>query len=172
MMDVVKLTPSIYSEQSRDYQLIARLYTALYNMNRMYVDGIDVWEKNSPDNVLPLKASTLNFRPRHTWDKDSLQAVISCFKYLTRYKGTSKAIQLILNILLRVNNISGEYSSLFTFENNLLTLSIPYQLSSIGIVQDLLDYILPAGCAYRLRVYKEISSAERTNISYNDGESV
>lgn len=42
MIDVVKQTPAEYSKQSRDYQVLARLYTALYNMNKMYIDNMQV----------------------------------------------------------------------------------------------------------------------------------
>ncbi len=42
MIDVIRQTPSEYSKQSRDYQLIARLFTALYNVTKMYIDDMSV----------------------------------------------------------------------------------------------------------------------------------
>ena len=42
MINVVRQTPLEYSKQSRDYQVLARLYTALYNMNKMYIDNMQV----------------------------------------------------------------------------------------------------------------------------------
>ena len=38
MIDVIKQTPKIYSEMSRDYQIISRLQSALYNVSKMYID--------------------------------------------------------------------------------------------------------------------------------------
>ena len=42
MIDIIKQTPAEYSEQSRDYQVIARLYTALFNYSKMYIDDLNV----------------------------------------------------------------------------------------------------------------------------------
>ncbi len=42
MIDVIRQTPAEYSKQSRDYQLIARLFTALYNVTKMYIDDMNV----------------------------------------------------------------------------------------------------------------------------------
>ena len=39
MIDTIKMTPAEYSAQSRDYQVIARLYTALFNLSKMYIDN-------------------------------------------------------------------------------------------------------------------------------------
>ena len=39
MIDTIKMTPIEYSAQSRDYQVIARLYTALFNLSKMYIDN-------------------------------------------------------------------------------------------------------------------------------------
>ena len=42
MIDVVKYTPAEYSAQSRDYQVLARLYTALFNISKMYIDNMSI----------------------------------------------------------------------------------------------------------------------------------
>ena len=45
MIDVIKQTPKIYSEMSRDYQVISRLHSALYNVCKMYIDNNDENQK-------------------------------------------------------------------------------------------------------------------------------
>ena len=35
MIDVIKQTPSEYSKGSRDYQILARLYTSVYNLLKL-----------------------------------------------------------------------------------------------------------------------------------------
>ncbi|MBQ3422375.1 MAG: hypothetical protein IJH34_12075 [Romboutsia sp.] len=65
MINVIKQTPIEYSKQSRDYQVIARLYTALYNFNLMYIDDMNVWNSNIDNKLTMLRAKTLNFHPKH-----------------------------------------------------------------------------------------------------------
>ena len=66
MIDVVRQTPLEYSKQSRDYQVLARLYTSLYNMNKMYIDNMDIWEKDIDNKLTTLRSRTLNFIPKHS----------------------------------------------------------------------------------------------------------
>ena len=161
MIDVIKQTPFEYSRQSRDYQVIARLYTALYNINKMYIDNMNVWNFNIDNKLTTLRTRTLNFIPKHSWDLDELDAAISCFKYLMRRKGTILALEFCLTILLRINNLSGEIDEesgtlVVDSENSTILIKIPKALASAGVVDDLLDYLLPAGFIYRIIEYSEI----------------
>ena len=103
MIDVIAQTPIEYSKQSRDYQVIARLYTALYNFNKMYIDDMTVWDANIDNKLSHLRAKTLNFHPKHAWDYDALDAAVSCLKWWIRHKGTRKAIEEVIEILIRIN---------------------------------------------------------------------
>lgn len=154
MIDVIKQTPIEYSKQSRDYQIIARLYTALYNLNKMYIDNMHVWNKDIDNKLTTLRAKTLNFNPNHSWDLDALEAAVSCFKFIMFRKGTEKAIEYFLNILLRINKLDSRIQEIRMNEDYNLEIRIPVRLASIGIVQDLLDYILPAGITYRIKEYQ------------------
>jgi hypothetical protein len=42
MIDIIKQTPEEYSLQSRDYQVLARLYTAVFNYSKMYIDNLSI----------------------------------------------------------------------------------------------------------------------------------
>ena len=77
MIDVIKRTPEEYSKQSRDYQVLARLYSALFNVSKMYIDDMNIWDKNIDNKLSLLRARTLNFDPQHDWDLDSLDVIVS-----------------------------------------------------------------------------------------------
>lgn len=156
MINVIKQTPIEYSKQSRDYQVIARLYTALYNFNLMYIDDMNVWNSNIDNKLTMLRAKTLNFHPKHAWGLDALDAAMSCFKYIMRLKGTKEAIEYCIQILLRINKLEGKPE--ITFDDNYIIIAIPMQLASMGIVEDLLELILPAGMKYRIMEYKHTDS--------------
>ena len=118
MIDVIAQTPIEYSKQSRDYQVIARLYTALYNLSKMYIDDMAMWRPNIDNKLSYLRAKTLNFHPKHAWDYDSLDAAVSCLKYLVRHKGTKQAIEQCVIILQRVNNLRGRPQVNVNYDNS------------------------------------------------------
>ena len=93
MIDTIKMTPAEYSAQSRDYQVIARLYTALFNLSKMYIDNNHFWTNDIDKKLSRLRSFTLNFRNKYDWDLDDLKVVSSCFKYLMFRKGTKTALR-------------------------------------------------------------------------------
>ena len=158
MIDVIKQTPIEYSKQSRDYQTIARLFTAIYNMTKMYIDDMNVWENNIDNKLTTLRARTLNFVPNHSWDLDDLDAVISYFKYIMRRKGTIQALEFCLTVLMRMRKLDGvisEETGTLEIDGNMIIVKIPRPLASVGVVDDLFSYLIPAGMTYRIIEYRE-----------------
>lgn len=156
MIDIVKQTPLEYSKQSRDYQVIARLYTALFNYSKMYVDSMNVWNDDIDNKLTTLRARSLNFIPDHSWDLDDLEAITSCFKYLVRNKGTVTALEYCINILMKIEKIDSEIrANLVTIDDQYnVIIRVPDNLITLGIVEDLVKYLLPAGLTYRIILYK------------------
>ena len=157
MIDIIKQTPSEYSAQSRDYQVLARLYTALYNYVKMYIDNLSVWDTNIDNKLINLRARTLNFITDHSWDNeaDSLEAITTCFKYLMRRKGTITALEYCINILMRIENISSEaLDQIILFNNYNVTIRVPENILTLGVIEDLVKYLLPAGLTYNIIKYK------------------
>lgn len=173
MIDIIKQTPREYSSQSRDYQVIARLYTALFNYVKTYIDNMSVWDTNIDNRLTSLRASTLNFEPDHAWDLDDLEAITTCFKYLMRNKGTVKALEYCVDILLRIENIVGEsIDEVVTMSNYNVTIRVPDDLFTLGIVEDLVKYLLPSGLTYTIIKYKSYNLSDEmyTDIYFNEPE--
>jgi len=173
MIDIIKQTPLEYSSQSRDYQVIARLYTALFNYVKTYIDNMSVWDLNIDNRLTSLRASTLNFEPDHAWDLDDLEAVTTCFKYLMRNKGTVKALEYCVDILMRIENIVGEsIDQVVTMSNYNVTIRVPDDLFTLGIVEDLVKYLLPSGLSYTIIKYKSYNLKDviYTDVYYNEPE--
>lgn len=172
MIDVIKMTPAEYSAQSRDYQVLARLYSALFNVSKSYIDSLHVWNNNIDNKLVTLRSRTLNFVARHAWDEDDLEAVTSCFKYLMRNKGTMKALEYCVNILMKIENINGEnIDELVTIDNYNVNIRVPENLLTIGILDDLINYILPAGLTFNIEIYRTtgLQNTLRTELVYEDG---
>lgn len=173
MIDIVKQTPWEYSSQSRDYQVIARLYTALFNYVKTYIDNMSIWDTNIDNRLTMLRAKTLNFEPDHSWDLDDLEAVTTCFKYLMRNKGTVKALEYCVDILMRIENIVGEsLDEVVTMSNYNVTIRVPEDLFTLGIIEDLVKYLLPSGLTYNIIKYKTYNLRDivYTDIYYNEGK--
>lgn len=175
MIDIVKQTPREYSSQSRDYQVIARLYTALFNYVKMHIDNMNVWEPNIDNRLAMLRAKTLNFEPDHSWDLDDLESITTCFKYLMIRKGTASALEYCVDILMRIENIVGEsISDIVSIKNYNVTIKVPENLVTLGIVEDLVKYLLPSGLTYDIVKYKSynIDDLLYTHMYVNEPSSV
>ena len=161
MIDIIKQTPEEYSLQSRDYQVLARLYTAVFNYSKMYIDNLSIWDSNIDNKLVTLRAKTLNFDIKHSWDLDELEAVTSCFKYLMRTKGTVTSIKYCINILLRVLGLSSQLQNEnITIDTDTYNITIKADVTNLtsGIIEDLLAYLLPTGWNFRVIQYSSYSS--------------
>lgn len=171
MIDVIAQTPIEYSRQSRDYQVIARLYTALYNLSKMYIDDMDIWNANIDNKLSYLRGKTLNFHPKHAWDYDALDAATSCLKYLVRHKGTKPAIQECVRILERVNQLKDIPNGPIVevdYDTYTIIIKIPKQLASMGVVEDLLRLIIPIGMGYRIVEFEMITDGVEDHFEFSD----
>ena len=173
MIDFIHQTPIEYSKQSRDYQVFCRLYDAIFNLSRLYTDNMSVWGENIDNKLATLRAKTLNFNPVHAWDLDVLESAVDCFKYIMFRKGTIDAIKYVVQVLMRAYRIPkgiGEGYKVEVIDENgssdldsysldgyrhgsLIKIYVPEQLATLGVVQDLMDYIIPAGSIYRIIIY-------------------
>lgn len=181
MIDFIKQVPTVYSQESRDYQIMAKLYDALFNASKFYSDSILSLHRNKFISVADLKCANSNFFPSIDWENYILDAVSSGFTWLVKHKGTRMAIESCINILLRLFEIpqnhkvliiSGEaflnknYSEDSLLETNSIVIIIPKDLAQIGIVQDLMKYILPVGVSCRVVEIEIIDRAVKTELEY------
>lgn len=155
MIDVVKKTPREYSEQSRDFQVLARLYTALFNISKMYADDLKEWVPDIDNKLTTLRSRTVNFVNRHEWDLNDLEAITSCFKYLMRRKGTETALEACINILMKARGIETGITvdSVLVDRFGCINIWIAHDNILMGIMEDLIRYLIPTGMIYRIYNY-------------------
>jgi len=170
MIDIQKDTPIEYSKQSRDYQVFRFLYTVLFNQLKMHTDQIkNIWTDNVDSKLLDLRAYTLNFIPKYQWENSDLLGVTNCFRYLVRSKGTKGAIEGCLEILARVKGISLTGVNVkVDSATGIVQLIISEEIDDVGNIEDLLRYILPAGCLYEIIKYSRLDSSLTEDIVVDD----
>lgn len=90
-----------------------------------------------------------------------------------RKKGTTTALIFALNILLRIRKLHGEISEergTLEIKGNMIIVKIPQRLTSLGVVEDLFSYLIPAGMTYRIIEYQEsdLGNKNVTNLGLTD----
>ena len=167
MIDVVKLTPQVYSKRSRGYQLLSRLFSSVFNTSRSYINSSLIWEKDIDNKLTELRANTLNLRTKYDWDLDTLEALTACFKHVQSYKGTKKALIDAFNIVLKAEKTG----TVITEDNisidqyNCITITLKKKLKSFDIIDDIMQLFVPSCLSYRI-IYDSAEVSE--NEAYSD----
>ena len=175
MIKTKQLTPEVYYDHSRDFQLIGRLFEVVFNHIKTNSDVIynipSALTINSEE--LELLAYTLGFQSKHDYPINQLRAICSCMSTILRDKGTTKSLYDVLNALLRAEDIAEQPSIIKEKdENNKYTgnilLFIPSGLKDINLFKDLLDYILPAGMGLSISRHSLVELSKESTSTTDD----
>ena len=146
MIKLQELTPAVYYEKSRDFQFIGRLYDIVLNYLKTNVETINALpiDKNIDTKLLTLLSLTLGFEAKHRYNSKQLLAVCSVLPRILRAKGSFNAILITVCAILTAEGIMQPLDYHVETKQS-ITLYLPQQLTDITLLNDLLDYILPAG---------------------------
>ena len=159
MIKLQELTPSVYSEQSRDFQFIGRLYDIVLNYVKTNADNLYTLPigKNMDEKLLNLLAFTLGFQSKHQYNSKQLLAICSVLPLILKHKGSLNAILIAVNSILYAEGINQALD--YEFKNNNLVLYLSPDLSDLTLLKDIMIYILPAGIGCNM--IKEIQSINK-----------
>lgn len=159
MIKLQELTPSVYYEQSRDFQFIGRLYDIVLNYVKTNADNLYTLpiDKNMDEKLLNLLAFTLGFQSKHHYNSKQLLAICSVLPLILKHKGSLDAILIAANSILYAEGINQALD--YEFKNNNLVLYLSQDLSDLTLLKDILIYILPAGIGCDM--IKEIQSVNK-----------
>lgn len=181
MISVQKYTPEVYYKNSRDFQLLGRVCEVLYNYILMNVDnmvGLPISDNTNPI-LLDLALLTIGFDRHHNYTNVDLVKLSEIFKYIMKIKGTKVVIEEIVYLLLRSQSIKEEefilniHSLLGKLRNSnedfyVIDLYVSNKLKDIVLIEDVFDYILPAGFIYHIYLSssfrREISTIVKDNV--------
>lgn len=145
MIKLQELTPSVYYEQSRDFQFIGRLYDIVLNYAKTNADNLYTLPigKNMDEKLLNLLAFTLGFQSKHHYNSKQLLAICSVLPLILKHKGSLNAILIAVNSILYAEGINQALD--YEFKDNNLVLYLSPDLSDLTLLKDIMIYILPAG---------------------------
>ena len=172
MIKLQNLTPEVYYKESRDFQLLGRLFDLVLNAVKTDTDLLYnlPLSTNSDEKLLELLALTLGFKPKHQYNAKNLKAVCSVFSEILRNKGSIKAIKIACEALFNSMDISQQLDYDFTKDkdNTELNLYIAQDFGDITLLNDLLSYILPAGMSCNIIREFHVLDDSNTNIGISD----
>lgn len=148
MIKLKNLTPEVYYKQSRDFQLLGRLFDVVLNSVKTEADLIYniPLSDGSNEKLLDLMALTLGFKPSSKYNTKQLAAICKVFPEIIKNKGSIKSIVIACNALFNAEGAEQALDYDFKGESHTeLNLYIPQEFGDITILNDLLSYILPAG---------------------------
>ena len=159
MIKLQELTPSVYYEQSRDFQFIGRLYDIVLNYVKTNADNLYTLPlgKNMDEKLLNLLALTLGFQSKHHYNSKQLLAICSVLPLILKHKGSLNAILIAVNSILYAEGINQALD--YEFKNNNLVLYLSQDLSDLTLLKDIMIYILPAGIGCDM--IKELQSVNK-----------
>lgn len=141
-----KRVPAIYSKESRDFQLITRLFDSILNTSKFAIDSmLNIYTNKIDNRFIKLLCKTLGFEFDGSYTDAELRGVINVFKYLVINKGQQKAIEDAVSLLLNTQNIRKSYYINWDNENKIVNIMLPYETKDLHLLDELFNYILPFG---------------------------
>lgn len=164
MINLYHSTPTIYAQASRDFQYLSWLYNIVLNSVKHNVDDLYQLPLNtSQDQLIELLALTLGFKVKRKYDTKQLSAIVTILPSLMKNKGTQHAIQLAGQAIMRASGVEGLFE--IKSEGAHLKILLPRTLTDLNLFNDLLPYILPAGCTFRVTQETTTASDIQTKLS-------
>ena len=176
--------PSPYIEQSRDFQLLARMLDTIFNGIRFNATmvGKIINTDSCPGELLPLLKTKLGFFTEKKFLDDELREILKAFPYLIRWKGSKKAIESATYLYLRAMKIHTE--SFVEIEdmdkegNMSYTIRVHIMSTVIdtSILDEIFKYILPIGYRVEYVFYGKQKESkygvpvDEVNLIYNLGD--
>lgn len=172
MIKLQNYTPAIYYKESRDFQLLGRLFDLVLNSVKTEVDllyNLPI-STNSDEKFLELLSFTLGFKPKHQYNSNQLRAICSVLSEILKNKGSIKALKIACEALFSAMDISQALTYDFTpgKDKTELNLYIAQDFGDITILIDLLNYILPAGMSCNIIREFHLLTDSNTNIGLED----
>lgn len=153
MLKTQELVPEIYYKESRDFQLLGRIYDIIFNYLKTNIDTItnNPLSENTDSTLLDLVSTTLGFKSLHNYNSDQLKAMSSAFVGIIRGKGSIKSIETSINTLLQVQGIKESCTIIITTTDPYVAnIYVSPDFNDLNLFNDLLNYILPAGMGCNL----------------------
>ena len=170
--------PDVYMRESRDFQLLCRLYDCAVNGAKLDADTIRFITdtKFCTARLLQLLQTKLGFFTNHDITDDELRLVLEAFPIIMKNKGSLKAIKQAMYVYLKVMHLNTDINVTVINKDpdNPYTIRVGIQSSwrDTTILDEIFRYIMPTGYVFEYVFYTslkggtEIDVAPKANVLY------
>lgn len=166
MIRIQRNVPSVYIDESRDFQLLCRLWEVWFAGAKNRADSIPhILDPDiADDSLLELLCTRVGFFPRIKIDAAVLREIIKAFPFIVKKKGTKEGIEQAVYTILKAEEdprALGEISVEITTrqENGEsvadILISTQNKIYNKDALQELLRYVIPFGFIYSIQQYSE-----------------
>ena len=149
MFRIENNVPSVYINESRDFQLFCRLYTCIISGVRFDVQTMinlfDPFLVN--DRMLELLCTRVGFFHKKDYDSKSLRYITSAFPYLVKYKGSKWGISAAISLVFKILNINSQFVVQIDNNNHIIHIYSD-EYFYFENLNELLEYVIPIGYTY------------------------
>lgn len=173
VLRLTKMTPDIYSQESRDFQLLCRIYDCVINGIKWDGDSTikSIDTHNCRSEMLELLQTKLGFFTTKSFTMDELRMALEAFPDLVKSKGSLKAILGAVNTFLHTLHISTPVEIWCTKEettigshvlkDHTLIIGIQASISDTTLLKEIFRYILPTGYDFYIYYYSKVTPIDR-----------
>ena len=140
-------TPQAYVEDSRDFQLMLRLYDCVNNGVKFRIDSIpNVLDTKKCDaSLLPLLRTKLGFFSEVEFPEKDLRYILRAFPYIMRNKGSKRAIEQAVYAFMHSKGISADFKITGDSVKHRVSIYISSLSTDTLMLEEMLKYVIPAG---------------------------
>lgn len=162
--------PDIYVKESRDFQLLCRLYDMTHQDIRYHIDTMTdaLTAEKANNRILPLLADRVGFRTNKHIDDNVLRYIISAFPYIIKNKGTKKGIEQAAATILKAENSIDPPTITIDNTKYIITITTPIKIFNKVALEELLKYIIPTGYIFEISEGKRADSSKPQQFYHND----
>lgn len=146
MFRVENNVPEVYVRESRDFQLLSRLYDLVFQSAKFSIDSLEQVSDTMRCNdiLLPLIAKKVGFFTDLKLTSNADRQILSAFPYIINYKGSLKGINLVANVFERIMNTKVTVDT-DQDDSSRITIVFDNYAPDVTLLYSLLEYIRPTG---------------------------
>lgn len=161
--------PEYWVNESRDFQLLARLDDILYMGQRADIATIQNLNSSQKckNTFLSLLAKKVGFFTDEYIEDKVLRNIIGAFRLAVKHKGTKQGIIYAVTAILKAENSTGtpRVDVLFEDDNYIINIYTPVNIVNKVALKEFLKYILPTGVIYNTYSYVHDVPEQTTELS-------
>lgn len=168
VLDIKKMIPDIYCQESRDFQILCNLYGCI--VNGMRFDSYSLYKTIDSETCkaefLRLLSTKLGFFPDKFITNEQLRYALAGFKDLMHNKGSLSAVAGAIHVFLKTLGIHNKLKLSLTKEtivyagrvikDHTIIVALESPVQDTTLLDEIFKHIIPAGFEYIITFYVQI----------------